>query len=447
MLAQTFILLIFILINGIVTGAELAILSTNNAKLNKEREEGDKKKKQKVDLILTLRDNSSFLPSIAIAYTLIGTFTGVFSSTVFAAPLIAWLLSFDYFYSIIGSASIESIVVLIITIGVSIVSIIFSETVPKRIALSYPEKTALITIKSVYILCKILKPFSFILGKAATAITKIMRIKEKDRDEPASEDDIRIMVEDSVVNEDEKEMIENIFDLNDTIVEEISTHRTEIISLNVDHTEEELQEVLRSEHSRIPVYEENIDNIIGILHVKDVMKELIKDMSLKDINTSSIIREPYKVPHSKKINELLGEMQASKKQIAIVIDEYGGTFGIVTMEDIIEEVIGPIFDEYDNETKNIEEALDGKLIINGITPIEDVEEVINFSFSEEDKKDYDTIGGFIIGRLGRIPTNEEDVSYTYKDSVVFEIRGIYENRIQELIITILDNTEELGEEN
>jgi len=444
----------FILINGIVTGAELAILSTNSSKLQKEKDEGDKKKSARVDLILNLKDNSSFLPSIAIAYTLIGTFIGVFSSAVFGTPLIYWLLNFQYFYNVIGVAALESIVILIITVGVSIISIIFSETVPKRIALSYPEKTSLLTVKMIHILCKVFKPFSFVLGKAATAITRIMKIKEKDGTEPPSEDDIRIMVEDSAVNEDEKEMIENIFDLNDTIVEEIATHRTELIALNIEHTKEELLEVLMAEHSRIPVFEESIDHVIGILHIKDAMTELLKGVELRDINLSKIIREAYKVPHSKKIDELLTEMQKNKKHMAIVIDEYGGTFGVVTMEDIIEEVIGPIFDEYDLETNNIEQSSDGTLIINGITPIEDVEEELGFKFDEEDKKDNDTIGGFIIGRLGRIPTNEEDVEYIYPiaraisfeserpaQNAIFKIRGVYENRIQELIITIVEKEE------
>ena len=439
MFIQIFILFIFVLLNGIVTGAELEILSANSSKLQKV--EG-KKKEEKAALILKLRNEPSFIPSIAISYTLLATFISVFSSVAFSGGLIYFLLRFEYFYSTVGLAILETVVVLIITITVSAVSIIFSETVPKRIAISYPEEISLMTINGINVVCKILTPFSFVLGKASSFITRVMRIKDNyGKEEKKSEDDIRYMIEESVVNEEEKEMIENIFDLNDTIVEAIATHRTEVMALDMEYQEVDLLEVLRSEHSRIPVYEENIDNIIGILHVKDVMNELLNGTALNEIDISKIVREPYKVPHSKKIDELLGEMQANKTPIAIVIDEYGGTFGVVTVEDIIEEVIGPVFDEYDvDESKDIEHISEGHLIIKGITPIEDVEEELGFEFEEEDKKDCDTIGGFIIARLGRIPSNEEDVLYVYKNAS-FKVRGVYENRIQELLITLELKTE------
>ena len=434
MFIHIFILFIFVLLNGIVTGAELAILSANSSKLQKA--EGTKRE-EKAKLILKIRNEPSFIPSIAISYTLLSTFIGVFSSVAFSGGLIYFLLSFEYFYSTVGRAILETVVVLIITIGVSAVSIVFSETVPKRIALSYPEEISFMTINGINIVCKFLTPFSFVLGKASSFITKILRIKDNyGKEEKKSEDDIRYMIEESVVNEEEKEMIENIFDLNDTIVESIATHRTEVVALDIQYEEEDFLEVLRGEHSRIPVYDESIDNITGILHVKDVMNELLNGTSLTNIDISKIIREPYKVPYSKKIDELLGEMQTKKTPIAIVIDEYGGTFGVVTVEDIIEEVVGPVFDEYDlYEPNEIEHVSEGNLIIKGITPIEDVEEELGFEFEEEDKKDCDTIGGFIIARLGRIPSNEEDVLYEYKNAY-FKVRGVYENRIQEILITL-----------
>ena len=245
-------------------------------------------------------------------------------------------------------------------------------------------------------------------------IAKIMLLQKKHAQHAVTEEGIRQMVDaggsNGSIDESEKEMINNIFELSNTSVEEIATHRTDIVAVPLEATLAEIKEVLMEEkYSRIVVYEDNIDNIVGVFHVKDLVKYILTDstrMEEGNFHLEDIMMQPYFVPFSKKTDELIEEMQREKVHMAIVIDEYGGTSGIVTMEDVMEEIVGNIFDEYDlEEEEDICPIDENSYSISGKADLQDVAEQLGIVF--EDDEDYDTLGGYLIGRLGRIPEDDE----------------------------------------
>lgn len=275
-------------------------------------------------------------------------------------------------------------------------------------------------------------------------------MKEEKKRAIITEEGIRMMVDaggdNGSIDETEKKMINNIFDLGNTSVGEIATHRTDIASIPFDATFKEIMKVISEEkYSRIIVYDDNIDNIIGLLHVKDFVKFLIPDnLDVSNFNLNEILKKPYFVPYSKKTDELFREMQRDKVHMAIIIDEYGGTAGLVTMEDLIEEIVGNIFDEYDLEEEEDIRIIDEKTYrMNGTTDLADVAELMEISF--EDEEIYDTLGGYLIGRLGRIPEEQEKPEITV-ENWLFQIESIEEKRIDKVLVVRLETDEKANTE-
>ena len=269
-------------------------------------------------------------------------------------------------------------------------------------------------------------------------IAKIMLLQKKHAQHAVTEEGIRQMVEaggsNGSIDESEKEMINNIFELSNTSVEEIATHRTDIVAVPLEATLAEIKEVLMEEkYSRIVVYEDNIDNIVGVFHVKDLVKYILTDstrMEEGNFHLEDIMMQPYFVPFSKKTDELIEEMQREKVHMAIVIDEYGGTSGIVTMEDVMEEIVGNIFDEYDlEEEEDICPIDENSYSISGKADLQDVAEQLGIVF--EDDEDYDTLGGYLIGRLGRIPEDDEMPEIAV-GGWLFQIKQFEEKRIEKV---------------
>lgn len=269
-------------------------------------------------------------------------------------------------------------------------------------------------------------------------IAKIMLLQKKHAQHTVTEEGIRQMVDaggdNGSIDESEKEMIKNIFELSNTSVEEIATHRTDIVAVPLEATLEEIKEVLMEEkYSRIVVYEDNIDNIVGVFHVKDLVKYILTDstrMEEGNFHLEDIMMQPYFVPFSKKTDELIEEMQREKVHMAIVIDEYGGTSGIVTMEDVMEEIVGNIFDEYDlEEEEDICPIDENSYSISGKADLQDVAEQLGIVF--EDDEDYDTLGGYLIGRLGRIPEDDEMPEIAV-GGWLFQIKQFEEKRIEKV---------------
>lgn len=435
MLLEILVIALLILINGIFTCAELAILSVNRTKINLKAAEGNKKAILINDI---LEKPDTLLPTIQIAVTITSLFVGVYSSNAFSEPITLFLLSSDYFSSTFSEETLQSIVVIIITVLLSYFTLVFAELVPKKIALNKTDIVANIMIRPILIFSKICKPFVMVLSFSSTMVLKLLTIDVNREKETVTEEEIRMLVDAGGkignIDADERQMINNIFEFNDKTAEEISTHRTDIFSLDIEDSFEEIIKVAtNNKHSRIPVYEDNIDKIIGVLHIKDIIKYIIdtSNMTKNTFDIKSILREPYFVPTSKKADELFEEMKRNKIQFSIVIDEYGGTVGIVTMEDLIEEVMGNIFDEYDEEEVPEIDTLDqDTFVINGTTSLEHVSEYLSTNLPVDE---YDTIGGFVVGQLGRIPNNDEQPEIEY-GGFIFKVKGVCDKRIQKIIV-------------
>ena len=304
-----------------------------------------------------------------------------------------------------------------------------SIVLPKFLADRFPDKLVLKTLWGLRVFHVILLPIVSIVDLSYIIIDKLFGDRGADNEE-VSEGEILMMVdaggESGGIDEAEKEMINNIFDFDDKIVGEIATHRKDIIGIEINAALDEIIKTITAEkYSRLPVYEENIDNIIGILNTKDLMTTLIVSGSER-FDLKSLLREPEYVPFNKKTDELFAEMQQKKFHLAVVVDEYGGTAGIVTMEDLIEEIMGNIQDEYDEEEQpEIEVQADDSVLIEGKTPLEDVAEELEIELPVDE---YDTLGGFIIGQIGHIPEEYEDIVIDYA-GYTFTVEKIEDKRI------------------
>ena len=298
---------------------------------------------------------------------------------------------------------------------------------PKRLAMKNYEKIAFATIGIIRGISVITSPFVKLLTVTTNAISKVFGVGEKE-EEIVTEEEIKMMVdqgeENGTIEEDEKEYINNVFEFNDITVSEIMTHRTDIFAVDINTSPGELlEEIIKDDckHSRIPVYDETIDEIKGILYVKDIIKNINK----KTFKIKNIMKEAYFVSQSKLINELFKELQKNKKQIAIIVDEYGGTAGLITMEDILEEIVGDIYDEYDEIEEEYEKIDDKTYIISGSMPIYDVNKLLEAHIPEGD---YDTLSGYLQEELGRIPT-EEEMPTVETEELTFKIEEYEDKRI------------------
>mgnify|MGYP004667180193 FL=1 len=420
MIVQILILIILIGLNAFFAASEIAYIALNDAKIEKQAKEGNRKAQQIQKMLET---PSKFLSTIQIGITLAGFLSSAFASDAFAsklAPILNKLIP-------IGIGPWQSISIILITIILSFFTIIFGELVPKRLAMKHYEKIAFGTIGIIRTISVITAPFVKLLSVTTNAISKIFGVGENE-EEIVTEEEIKMMVdqgkEDGTIQEDEKEYINNVFEFNDIVASEIMTHRTDIFAVDINTSAAELlEEIIRDDckHSRIPVYDETIDEIKGILYVKDIIKNITK----KTFKIKNIMKEAYFVSQNKLINEIFKELQKSKKQMAIVIDEYGGTAGLVTMEDILEEIVGDIFDEYDDIEEEYEKIDDRTYIVSGRMPIYDVNKLLNSNIPEGD---YDTLSGYLQEELGRIPT-EEELPVIETKELTFKIEEYEDKRI------------------
>ena len=313
---------------------------------------------------------------------------------------------------------------------------------PKRIAMKNHEKLAFMTIGIIRFISIVTAPFVKLLTASTNVISKIFGVKERE-EETVTEEEIRMMVdvgeEKGTIEEEEKELINNIFEFNDKTVAEVMVHRTDVFA--IDENEDIyniLDKIDEYKYSRIPVYSETIDEIIGILYLKDLLK-FVKEH--KKINIKEVMREAYFVSEHKLINELFKELQKNKRQIAIVVDEYGGTAGVITMEDILEELVGNIFDEYDEIEPDYEKLDENTFLINGSVSIYELRKILNVEIEEGD---YDTLSGYLTEKLGRIPEDEEKPVIETK-YVTYKIEEYEDKRIK-WVKACKNNVEETEQE-
>lgn len=399
LLPKLIILVILILINAFFAAAEIAVISLSETKLRKQAEEGDKKAAK---LLALTQAPDHFLSAIQIAITLAGFLSSAFAADSFSDPLVAWLVS-DMGVTALSPAALNNLMVVLITIVLSYFSLVLGELVPKRIAMKKTEGVARFTVGVVCAVAAVFRPVIWLLSKSTNGVLRLLHIDPKADEENVSEDEIRMMVdlgeERGAIETSEKELIENIFEFNNTTAEDVMVHRTDMVLLWVeDSSEDVLNAILTSGRSRFPVYREDADDIVGILNTRDFLLNAQEDCPKP---LGSLLRPAYFVPESVRTDVLFRDMQSKKVHMAIVVDEYGGTSGLVTMEDLLEEIVGNIYDEFDPlEEKEIEQIEPGVWKVSGACGLERVAEALEMDFPEEES---DTLGGLVFAQLSVIP--------------------------------------------
>lgn len=438
-MTQIIPLIILILLNAFFAASEIAFISLNDAKIDMQAKEGNKKAKR---IKKMLENPSKFLATIQIGITLAGFLSSAFASEAFASELAPIL------HSLIPTLDVSvwnSISIVLITIILSYFTLIFGELVPKRIAMKYYEKIAFATIGIIRFISIVTAPFVRFLTFSTNIVSKVFGITGNE-EETVTEEEIRMMVdvgeEKGSIDKEEREMINNVFEFNDKTASEIMVPRKEIyaldMNLSISKVLEEISDNEDFRYSRIPVYDETIDEIKGIVYIKDILLSTKN----KSVKVKNLVKEAYYIPETKPLNELFEDLRKNRKQIAIVVDEYGGTAGIVTMEDILEEIVGEIYDEYDLVENNIEKVDENTYILNGSVSVGDVEKSLDIEIPEGD---YDTISGYLIEELGRIP-DEKEKPVIETEEVIYKIEAIQDKRIIKIKACKVNKLEEQEEE-
>jgi len=421
---EILVLVFLIVLNAFFAASEIALISMNDTKLRLMAEEGNKKA---VLLKKLVDEPSRFLATIQIGITLAGFFASAFAAGNFSGELVKVIKLTGVS---IPDKVLESIAMVMITIVLSYFSLVFGELAPKRLAMKKAEPIAMLVASPLSFLSALTSPFVKFLTFSTNTVVRLFGVDPTKEEENVTEEEIRMMVdvgeERGTIDEAEKEMINNIFEFNNKIVSEIMTHRTEIAALPISANLEEVTEFINTEkYSRVPIYEDTIDNIIGIMHSKYLIKYIAEGNDSDKFNLRNLIRKPYYVPSSKRTDELFRELQKKRTHMAVIIDEYGGTAGIVTLEDLIEEIVGNIFDEDDEIVKDIDKLDENTFVINGTTSLDAVRDYFEVDLPTED---YDTLSGFVIGQLGRIPDDGDSPSIEF-NGLVFKVDKVDEKRV------------------
>ena len=428
-LFQISILFLLTAINAFFASAEMAIVSLNKNRMKMLANEGNKKA---AILYKLIEEPTNFLSTIQVGITLAGFFASASAATGISQD-------FGKFLGNMGVPYGNEIAFAGVTIILSYFTLVFGELVPKRIALRKSETIAMLSLKPILLISKIVLPFVKILSMSTYLIVKLLGLDSEGDEQRVTKEEIKSLIEEGeeygAINESEKDMIEGIFEFNDKKTEKIMIPRTAVYCIDIeDELESYLDELLESKFSRVPVYEESIDNIIGILYIKDFIIEA-KKKGFENVNIREILQKPYFVHEGKNIHSLLKSMQSSKMHMAVVIDEYGGFSGIVTVKDLIEEITGELNDCDDDDEDEIKQIDSKTFLVDGITPLDEINEKLQL---ELECKEVDTLSGFIINLIGKIPSKEDEMDINYKN-INFKIDKFNEKRIEKILINILDN--------
>lgn len=426
LVSQFILILVLTLLNAFFASAEMAIVSVNRNRIKMLADDGNKKASLLVDL---LEEPNKFLSTIQVGITLAGFFSSASAATGISEVIGASL-------SQLGIPYAQSISLVVITIILSYFTLVFGELVPKRIALQKSEQMAMLSVRPIVFVFKFAKPFVKLLSLSTNVLLRVIGMSDTDLEEKVSREEIKSLVdageEYGVINQIEKEMINSIFDFDDKLAKEVMTPRTEVYMIN-SKLPLSIEELLEENYSRIPVYEGDIDNIIGILYLKDFLHEAYQ-VGFENVDIKKLLHRPYFVPECKNIDQLFKELQKSKNHLAVLIDEYGGFSGIVTIEDLIEEVMGDINDEYDDDDPVIRKIDNDTYIVNGLISIKELNDKLHLNLDEE-TEDYDTLGGFLINQIDYIPSETEECMVEY-ENLVFKIECVKDKRIEMVKIHI-----------
>jgi putative hemolysin len=421
--AQLIFLVVLISINGFFAAAEMALISANHIKIQALDANGNKNAKK---LLLLMDDPNKFLSVIQVSITLAG-----FLASASAAINVSE--EFGGYITLLGIPYGTTIAVVIVTFLLSYIMLVLGELYPKRFAMNHSERVALAVVNPIIVVSIIAKPFVFIISKSVDLLLILTRQNRGNCPDEFSEDEVMSMLEvgqnSGELKEEGKKMINAIFAFDDKLAYEIMTPRTGVFSIDInDDTEDYMGELLEMRYSRIPVYKDDTDNIIGILYLKDIMQQgLYSDINKVDIKP--LLKKPLFVPETKNIDSLLLELKSSKNHMAVLIDEYGGFSGIVTMEDIIEEIVGEIEDEYDLPAYGIEVLGEGVYLVDGSIDLDDLNDEIGTVLASEDSE---TLGGFLLELLGEIPEADTRGIEIETDTIMFKIVAIKDRRVEKV---------------
>ena len=425
-ISNLFFLAFLTLVNAFFSCTEMAVVSVNKNRMGMLAEKGNKKAKL---ILKLLEEPTNFLSTIQVAITLSGFFASASAATNFSFVVENWLNPFNIPYT-------KEISLVLVTVVLSFFTLVFGELVPKRVALQRAESIALFSVKIVYLISKIVLPFIKLLSFSTNLVLKILGVNLENIEEKVSEEEIKSLIEvgqrHGVFNETEKEMITSVLSFDNKIAREIMIPRKNVYSINIDTPlMNYLDELLEEKHSRIPVYQGDKDNIVGILYLKDFIVEARKN-GFENVNISSIMKKPYFVLENKNIDVLFKEFQKRRIFMAILVDEYGSFVGIVTMEDIIEEVMGNIQDVYDEEDPLLEKLSEYTYLVDGFYSLNDLNSKLGLKI---DNDEFDTVSGFVIDLIGRIPEENEKLQVNYKN-LSFQILSVKEKCIDKIKMII-----------
>ncbi|MQS76586.1 hemolysin family protein [Companilactobacillus halodurans] len=424
---QLILIVILTLLNAFFAAGEMAIVSVNKTSVETKAKGDDRRAKKILQLI---NDPNKFLSTIQVAITLAGFLSSASAATTLSTRLESVLGQFP------GSREIS---IVVITVILSFITLVLGELYPKRIALQRPYEVAKFTQPMIGLFGKILSPFIWLLDATINLLMKITPIDFNKKDEPITRNEMIATLRQSrnngTINSDEYQMLQGIIRFGDKTAREIMVPRTDDFMIDINNpVDENIDDILNQPYSRIPVYGSDKDNIIGIIHIKDLLKKS-REVGFNNINFKSIMKEPLFVQEGTNIDTLLLRMRSTQTQIAMVVDEYGGIIGLATIEDILEEIVGEIDDEYDPVTKNFQRLGPNKFSVVGKMTIEDFDEL----FEEEIKvEDVDTIAGYLIMGIGEIPDAKHPKSITLKDGVIITSGELNGSRIENVIVTVPD---------
>ena len=407
------------LANGYFSASELAVVSAKRAILEPEAEEGDRRSQAVLKLSA---DSGQFLATIQVAITLVGFASSAFASTSLSDPLGSWFMSLG-----MPEAIAQPLAPVIITLAVSYLSIVVGELVPKRIALADSEGVAKSVSGVIRTFMHVARPFVWLTSKSANGLSALLGIASADEREGVSEEEIKYMVTDAdELTDQEKSMIHEVIDLGDTIAREVMVPRVDMTAMEDTSTLSEVLTVMRrTGYSRIPIYHDSVDRIVGIAHIKDIISPILDDGRGSDAVAAHVRTADY-VPDTKDIIPLLSEMQSSHDQMVIVVDEYGGTAGIITIEDIVEEVVGEIEDEFDPDNKYLTQLSDREWLVDGRFSIDDA---IELGWPIEDNEEYETVAGFVLELADKLPRPGDVIE---KDGYQFRVQSMRGRRLSML---------------
>ncbi|MCD8039336.1 MAG: hemolysin family protein [Lachnospiraceae bacterium] len=430
-------------IEAILTGFNKAIHLMNEKEI--ERRAQEEKDKKSVLLNRIIVRSTIYINSIQMITTLIELVMGCFFLPRWAAAFAKWLSRISLM-SGAGGLFIDWLALILATVCLMYVLLTFGILFPKKLAQKYPDAWAYRFIGYIQLLRTALYPLTWIVAVSANAFLRLLGFRSMDEQNEVTEEEIISMVNEGhemgVLEAGEVEMITNIFEFGDKEASDIMTHRNNITAIDSQLPfKEALNFMLKESNSRYPVYEENLDHIVGVLYLKDAMRIHTSDESLNQAvgSIEGLIREAVFVPETKNIDDLFRSMQSEKNQMVIVMDEYGQTSGLVTMEDILEEIVGNIMDEYDPEENHIEEKGENEYVIEGVTRLEDLEERFGMKFGDTE---FETLNGFLISKLDRIP-DEGDETEIEAGGFRFKIVKVEKNVIQSVLVTKVEEEEPL----